>query len=95
MTREYIARLNVSKFYVVLFRLFEGGDRFRETGGGVVFVPEGRTEAWQSAVAALVKANFRHPLGPCVELGFATLDKGLLERHCQRYGELYWQGGDG
>jgi hypothetical protein len=95
MTREYIAGSNVSKFYVVVFRLFEGGSRFRETGGGVVFVPEGMTEVWQSAVAALVSAHFKHPLGPCVEVGFASLDPALLERHCQRHGELYWQGGDG
>jgi hypothetical protein len=95
MTREYIAVSDVSKFYVVLFRLFEGGDRFRETGGGVVFVPEGMTEAWQSEVARLVAANFRHPLGPCIEVGFATLDRAMLERHCQRHGDLFWQGGDG
>ena len=81
----------MAKFYVVVFRLFSGT---RETGGGVVFLPEGRGDDWYRLVADLVERHFKHPLGPCVEVGFATLDRALLERHCQRHGELYWQGGD-
>lgn len=81
----------MAKFYVVLFRLFHGT---KETGGGVVFLPEGRGDDWYPRVAELARAHFKHPLGPCVEVGFANLDVGLLERHCQRFGDLYWQGGD-
>ena len=84
----------MAKFYVVVFRLFEPGS-LRETGGGVVFVPEPRPENWHSLVAQLVQKHFEHPLGPCVEVGFATLDTAQLERHCQRHGDFYWQGGDG
>jgi hypothetical protein len=58
----------------------------------VLFRP--RSESWHRQIAALVEANFKHPLGPCVEVGVATLDSGLLERHCQRHGEVFWQGGD-
>jgi hypothetical protein len=80
----------------VLFRLIapaEGG-RFKETGGGVVFFPEPRPESWHGQLSDLVEARFKHRLGPCVEVGVATLDPTQLEQHCQRHGELYWQGGD-
>ena len=66
----------------------------RETGGGVVIMADPRPEDWHAQVAALVKKHFKHPLGPCVEVGYAMLDRAQLERHCQRDGELYWQGGD-
>ena len=87
----------VDRYAVVLFRLIapEPSGRFRETGGGVVFMPEPRPEAWHAEVVALVGAHFEHPIGPCVEVGVATLDRGQLERHCRRHGELFWQGGDG
>jgi hypothetical protein len=87
----------VEKYAVVLFRLIApaAGGRFQETGGGVVFLPEPRPESWQRQVADLVSAHFRHPLGPCVEVGVATLDPAQLERHCQLHRGLYWQGGDG
>ena len=87
----------MSKFYVVVFRLIapDRKGRFVETGGGVAFLPDPRPETWHSLVAALVAAHFKHPLGPCVELGYATLDTTMLERHCQRHGDVYWQGGDG
>ena len=81
----------MAKFYVVLFRLFQDT---KETGGGVVFVPEGHGERWYAEVAELARQQFKHPLGPCVEVGFATLDQAMLERHCQRHGDLFWQGGD-
>ena len=81
----------------MLFRLIAPapGGKFQETGGGVAFFPEPRPEAWQALVADLVRAHFKHPLGPCVELGIATLDRSLLERHAQRRGQFFWQGGDG
>jgi hypothetical protein len=86
----------VEKYAVVIFRLIApgAGGRFQETGGGVVFLPEPRPEGWHRQVAELVGARFKHPIGPCVEVGVATLDPAQLERHCQRYGELFWQGGD-
>ena len=86
----------MNKYAVVLFRLIApaAGGRFRETGGGVVFFPEPRPESWHRQVADLVGARFKHPLGPCVEVGVATLDTAQLERHCQRHGDLLWQGGD-
>jgi hypothetical protein len=86
----------VERFLIVLFRLIEPGPgaSVRETGGGVVFVPEPRPENWSALVAGLVERRFRHPVGPIVEVGYATLDRSLLERHCQRDGELFWQGGD-
>lgn len=86
----------MDKFAVVLFRLIApaAGGRFQETGGGVAFFPEPRPEAWQAVVADLVRAHFTHPLGPCVEVGVATLDRVQLERHCQRHGAIFWQGGD-
>ena len=82
---------------MVLFRLIspERSGRFQETGGGVVFMPEPRPESWHAEVVALVEARFRHRLGPCVEVGVATLDRIQLERHCQRHGDFFWQGGDG
>jgi len=87
----------VERYVIVLFRLIEPGRgaAVRETGGGVVFVPEPRPENWPWLVAGLAGRHFKHPLGPVVEIGYATLDRSLLERHCQRDGELFWQGGDG
>ena len=86
----------MNKFAVVLFRLIApaGDGRFRETGGGVVFLAEPRPEVWHGQVSDLDAAHFAHPLGPLVEVGVATLDVAQLERHCQRHGELFWQGGD-
>ncbi|HEY3109867.1 MAG TPA: hypothetical protein VGL23_13990 [Chloroflexota bacterium] len=86
----------MNKYAVVLFRLIApaADGRFQETGGGVVFFPEPRPESWHVQVAELVGAHFRHPLGPCVEVGVATLDRSQLERHCRRHGDLFWQGGD-
>jgi hypothetical protein len=87
----------MERYAVVLFRLIEStrGAAVRETGGGVVFVPEPRPENLPGLVAALAARHFRHPLGPVVEIGYATLDRAQLERHCQRDGGLFWQGGDG
>lgn len=86
----------MEKYRVVVFRLLAPATRqqVRETGGGVVFLPEPRPENWHALVAALVERHFKALLGPCIELGFATLDPALLERHCQREGDLFWQGGD-
>jgi len=87
----------VERYAIVLFRLIEPGrgPAVRETGGGVVFLAEPRPENWPSLVAALARRHFKHPIGPLVEIGYATLDRSLLERHCQRDGGLLWQGGDG
>jgi hypothetical protein len=87
----------MERYVVVLFRLIEStrGAAARETGGGVVFVPEPRPENLPTLVAGLAGRHFSHPLGPVVEIGYATLDSSLLERHCQRDGRLFWQGGDG
>jgi hypothetical protein len=86
----------MDKYAVVIFRLIApaGRDRFKETGGGVAFLPDPRPDTWQSQVAELVRLHFKHPLGPCVEVGVATLDRAMIERHCQRHGDLFWQGGD-
>ena len=87
----------MERYTVVLFRLIApaSGGLFQETGGGVVFIPDPRPESWQPMVAGLVRKRFKHALGPCVEVGSATLDRAMLERHCQRHGDFFWQGGDG
>jgi hypothetical protein len=87
----------MERFSIVLFRLIEPGRGVaaRETGGGVVFVADPRPEDWHGQLSRLVSRRFRHALGPVVEAGFATLERATLERHCQRDGDLYWQGGDG
>ena len=81
----------------MVFRLIEPGrgPAVRETGGGVVFIPDPKPEDWHARVAALVKRRFRHPLGLAQELGVATLDRASVERHCQSEGDFFWQGGDG
>lgn len=86
----------MSRYYVIVFRVIvaERDGRFREAGGGAAFFPEPRPDGWHALIAAMVAARFRRTLGPCVEVGYATLDAGLLELHCQRELEFYWQGGE-
>ena len=87
----------MERFSIVVFRLIEPGRGLavRETGGGVVFVPDPKPEDWHARVTALAKRHFRHPVGPVVEIGFGSFDREALARHCQEDGGLYWQGGDG
>lgn len=86
----------MERFSIAVFRLIER-DRtgvYFETGGGIVFMPEPRPDDWHGMVLDLAGKAFRHPLGPCIEVGYAMLDRATLERHCRQHGPFFWQGGD-
>jgi hypothetical protein len=70
------------------------GNEYEERGGGIAFFPVDQTANWDVIVASLAREHFRHPLGPAVQLGIATLDTETLARQCRSFGGCFWQGGE-
>ena len=84
-------RFSVISFQTVI-ALWSG--RVEEKGSGILFVPVDERSDWPTFLNEIIEHHFRHPLGRTIELGIALLDEDLLDRHCHRHRNTYWQGGD-
>ena len=68
-------------------------DQVEPRGGGVAFLPFDLSD-WPSVIAAIVHQHFHHKTVRSAEIGMATLDPAVLGRYCQRFENVFWQGGD-
>ncbi|MBM4417179.1 MAG: hypothetical protein FJ033_02500 [Chloroflexi bacterium] len=86
----------MERFAIVLFRLIapDGNGGFLDVGGGVVLLAEPRPENWHMRFSAIARKRFRRILGACVESGYATLNRGLVESYCHFEEGIFWQGGE-
>ncbi|MBX6770233.1 MAG: hypothetical protein IRY83_00750 [Chloroflexi bacterium] len=68
-------------------------DQVEPRGGGVAFLPLDLSD-WPSVIAAIVRRHFHHETVRSAEIGMAMLDPAVLARYCQRFENVFWQGGD-